>query len=190
MPKFTQKEVEVIYSKLRTVGEELFTKHGLKKVTVDDIAERVGIGKGTFYHFYSSKEHLFMDIFNHAQEEIFAGIEEYIQNDGTGKEKALYIIRYLLLKFKEHSLLSTISADDFELLQCKVPEECLKQNDLDDNMILLKAEASGIVTKYPPEIVTKTVRSIFIIANAYKEDKDASDVVDILSQALVNFLVE
>ncbi len=190
MPKFTQKEKEVIFSKLRTSGEELFAKYGLKKVTVDDIAERVGIGKGTFYHFYSNKEHLFMDIFNRAQEEIFEDIDAFLQKDGTGREKALSLVRYLLCKFKEHPILSTVSGEDFELLQCKVPEECLLQNDIDDKELLLKAEASGMVLRYPPEIVTKTVRGIFIIANAYQEDKDGCEVVDILSQAVVNYLVE
>jgi AcrR family transcriptional regulator len=190
MPKFTQKEKEVIFSKLRTSGEELFTKYGLKKVTVDDIAERVGIGKGTFYHFYSNKEHLFMDIFNHAQEEIYEGIEEFFQRDGTGQEKALSLIRYLLCKFKDHPMLSIVSGEDFELLQCKVPEECLLQNDIDDRELMMKAEAAGIVFKYPTEIIMKTVRGVFIIANAYQEDKDGNEVVDLLTRSIVNNLVE
>ena len=62
MPKFSDREKERIYDKLREEGEQLFVQHGLRKVTVDELSRATGIAKGTFYHFYESKEHLFMDI--------------------------------------------------------------------------------------------------------------------------------
>jgi hypothetical protein len=190
VPRFTQKERDVIYSKLRTVGEDLFAKHGLRKATVDDIAEYAGIGKGTFYHFYTNKEHLFMDIFNRSQEEVFSGVEEFLNAGVPGKEKALRIVRHLVHQFDEHPLLSMISPDDYERLQCKVPGECLTLNDKDDLKLFLKAEAAGIVFKYPPEIVMKMVRGIFIAGNAYKGDAKRMDLIDILSQAVVDFIVK
>ena len=38
------------------VSERLFGEKGYEKTTVNDILEGVGIGKGTFYHYFKSKE--------------------------------------------------------------------------------------------------------------------------------------
>ena len=38
MPKFSDREKERIYDKLREEGEQLFVQHGLRKVTVDELS--------------------------------------------------------------------------------------------------------------------------------------------------------
>jgi len=38
------------------VSEKLFASKGYEKTTVNDILDGVGIGKGTFYHYFKSKE--------------------------------------------------------------------------------------------------------------------------------------
>ena len=43
LPRFTEQEKEIINSKLLIEGEKLFSLHGLKKVTVDDLAAAVNI---------------------------------------------------------------------------------------------------------------------------------------------------
>ena len=44
-------------------GRELFSSKGFKDTNVSDIAEMAGIGVGTFYNYYSSKEKLFQEIY-------------------------------------------------------------------------------------------------------------------------------
>ncbi|MDF2840811.1 MAG: transcriptional regulator, TetR family [Clostridia bacterium] len=44
-------------------GRELFCSKGFKDTNVADITELAGIGVGTFYNYYSSKDKLFMEIF-------------------------------------------------------------------------------------------------------------------------------
>ena len=38
--------------------DELLTKYGYKKMTIDDLAQAVGIGKGTVYLYFPSKEEI------------------------------------------------------------------------------------------------------------------------------------
>ena len=71
MPKFSDKEKEMIRDRLRSEGEKLFSAHGLRKVTVDDIVQAAGIAKGSFYSFYENKEYLFMDINNEIQHKVW-----------------------------------------------------------------------------------------------------------------------
>lgn len=44
-------------------GKELFSTKGFKDTNVSDITKSAGIGTGTFYNYYSSKEELFMAIY-------------------------------------------------------------------------------------------------------------------------------
>lgn len=44
-------------------GKELFSSKGFKDTNVSDITKMAGVGVGTFYNYYSSKEKLFLEIF-------------------------------------------------------------------------------------------------------------------------------
>ncbi len=49
---------------LRRCAEELFAENGFKDTNVSDITKKAGFATGTFYNYYTSKEALFMEIFN------------------------------------------------------------------------------------------------------------------------------
>ena len=44
------------FNEILDVSGNLFTTKGYEKTTVNDILDGVGIGKGTFYHYFKSKE--------------------------------------------------------------------------------------------------------------------------------------
>jgi AcrR family transcriptional regulator len=45
-------------------GKELFIEKGFRDTGVADIMQRAGFATGTFYRYYPSKDHLFMEIYN------------------------------------------------------------------------------------------------------------------------------
>jgi len=52
----TSKPYNERLNEILDVSEKLFTSKGYEKTTVNDILNGVGIGKGTFYHYFKSKE--------------------------------------------------------------------------------------------------------------------------------------
>ena len=65
MPKhFSEEEKETIRNELLAVGLEQFEHFGFNKTNVDDITAKVGIAKGSFYNFFSSKGDLFLEIYS------------------------------------------------------------------------------------------------------------------------------
>lgn len=63
MPKtFSPQEKENIRISLRNAAEKCLARYGVKRTTVDELVRMAGIAKGTFYIFYESKEHLFLDV--------------------------------------------------------------------------------------------------------------------------------
>lgn len=55
IPRRTRKK-SVVRAKIIATAIELFSKHGIASVTVDQIAEAADIGKGTIYNYFDTKE--------------------------------------------------------------------------------------------------------------------------------------
>jgi len=49
---------------LLKAGRQLFREKGFKNTNVSEITKLAGMATGTFYNYYSSKDQLFMDIYN------------------------------------------------------------------------------------------------------------------------------
>lgn len=63
---FTEKEREKIRCDLIDTGFQMSRECGLKGMTVSKLAERCHIAKGTFYHFFPSKEEFVLALFTEA----------------------------------------------------------------------------------------------------------------------------
>ncbi|MDO9026766.1 MAG: helix-turn-helix domain-containing protein, partial [bacterium] len=50
----------------------VFAKRGFQKTLMDDIAGQAGIGKGTIYRYFSSKDDLYFSILDQAVEDLLA----------------------------------------------------------------------------------------------------------------------
>lgn len=59
---FSENEKQLIKKRLLIEGKELFEKYGVGKTSVDKIVEKIGIAKGSFYNFYTSKESMVYDL--------------------------------------------------------------------------------------------------------------------------------
>lgn len=44
---------------------EVFTEHGYARATIDEVASRAGVAKGSVYTYFKSKRHLFTEVFSH-----------------------------------------------------------------------------------------------------------------------------
>jgi len=66
---------------------EVFAEQGFNSVTVAAIADRAGIGKGTVYEYFSSKDELLFAVFEWMNEGIFDRIHGLIEVPGTTLER-------------------------------------------------------------------------------------------------------
>jgi AcrR family transcriptional regulator len=51
-----ERKKAAVRARIVAAGIELFSRHGISDVTVDQIAEAVDIGKGTIYNYFQTKE--------------------------------------------------------------------------------------------------------------------------------------
>jgi AcrR family transcriptional regulator len=84
-------------SRILDAAFEVFTEKGFHVATVDEIAERAGVGKGTLYRYFSNKEALFNELVRLRLEEL----EERAQAVLDGNDDVLeMIVKYLRTYFE------------------------------------------------------------------------------------------
>jgi AcrR family transcriptional regulator len=54
---------------------DLFAKHGFNKVTVEQITEAADVGKGTFFNYFPTKEHMFLALAERQQGFLHAAVD-------------------------------------------------------------------------------------------------------------------
>ena len=71
----------------------VFAEKGYASTRVADIAERAGVGKGTVYEYFSSKEELLFAVFELTNAEISVRMDEALAAGGSAEEQLLNLLR-------------------------------------------------------------------------------------------------
>lgn len=79
-------------------GRELFYSKGFKDTNVSDIAKLAGIGVGTFYNYYSSKEELFLEVYIKENEDLK---KRLVQSVDLNDDPVTLITKFLVQNFSE-----------------------------------------------------------------------------------------
>ena len=66
---------------------DLIKHYGYNKTTIDDIAKRAGVGKGTVYLYFQSKAEIMLSLTDRTNERIVAKLEEIASTDAAPQER-------------------------------------------------------------------------------------------------------
>ena len=75
----------------------LFEKKGFSETSIQDIVDSLGVTKGTFYYYFSSKEELLMDIHLQYIDEILSIQNEILEDSNKDNKTKLFDIVYMLI---------------------------------------------------------------------------------------------
>lgn len=180
MPKFSQKEKEIIQNKLSSEGERLFTLYGLKKVTVDELVRAAGISKGSFYAFYTNKEHLYMDIAGRLQAEMWKEMDAFLvahrSLDPLSLVKQCFL--WIFQQIQHYPMLKQADGEVAEYLYRKLPPEVIAAHTREDSQELMKLKEYGITFTCDLELATKVLQTLAIsFLNLQQEDADSQSAV-------------
>jgi AcrR family transcriptional regulator len=198
MPKaFSEHEKETIRAQMREKGRKLFEKQGLKKTSVDELTEAVGISKGAFYLFFESKEELFLEILEEMEVNFRARIFNFAVSPGTNARALLAkLLNDALLTWDEFPLLKNLSLADFDYLIRKLPPDRIQKhvNQDDDfvNEFLERVKHENIVVKAPPNVIASLMKSLFFIS-LHRDDLGSKDYVEtmrVLTDLIARYIIE
>ena len=145
----------------------LFAEKDFHEVTVDEIAERVGLSKGTLYLYFKNKDDLFFSIIEEKTEELFTRLQSAIQGNAPYLKRLEDLIRSYLAFFEEHKHYFKIIHSEKTRMKnhdrYRFKEHMVKSF-FDYEVLLQRFVVEGqkqkIFRKMPPELITKALRGL------------------------------
>jgi AcrR family transcriptional regulator len=151
MPRaFSEKERQLIESKLIAAGKSLINKVGLRLLVVDDIAREAGISKGSFYTFFPSREDFILSVFESWEAEYRGAlVRQVTEGSGTAQER---IERFLVGTFEilaREPGLAKLGLKDIQTIIERLPPQRLAAHQAADSRVLAETFSlwveSGII---------------------------------------------
>lgn len=198
MPRaFSESEKETLRAQLREKGKKLFEKQGLRKTSVDELTEAVGISKGAFYLFYDSKEELFLEILEELEKDFRAQIFEISTSHREGARQLLArLLKSALLTWDRYPLLKNFGMAEYEYLARKVAPERIESHANRDeefvNDFIKKIKREGITVKAAPRLVSNLMKSLFFVS-LHRDDlgeRAYEETMGVLAELVAAYMVE
>ena len=99
-------------------ASNLFSQKSYHDVTMDQIAEKVGVAKGTIYLYFESKENLYLGILEHTFETIESILEKEIAKEDPAPLKLKKILRLIFqFYFQNMDVLRILTRDETRLIR-------------------------------------------------------------------------
>lgn len=152
MPRaLTDDERSRAHERLLSEGRERFIKMGLAKTTIDALAKGAGIGKGSFYQFYPSKEALFIAVAQREEQCFRAELLAALDGDGDARSKVTRLLRAPFDRLHRHPFLHLLlDPDTVASLAVRLEPDALAANEADD-----RAFFTSIATRWIDEGVLR-----------------------------------
>ncbi|MCL4441652.1 MAG: TetR/AcrR family transcriptional regulator [Firmicutes bacterium] len=193
MSKFTESEKEQIRQCLLTKGKELFIQYGLAKTSIDDLVQACGIGKGSFYKFYSSKEELFYVILNSQEEIRNRLIGEHLRENLPPKELMSSFFHLAFQLADENPLLQQWFKDgEHERVTRKLPKHLLEDSAADNVkkgiLFVQTLIQRGVLREQDPEVIVGVTQAIMMLR--FYKDKLGDDLFPRIMDLIIDYVAE
>lgn|GEM_PF-2659468 len=189
MSIFTDEKRKEIKTKLIQIGIDMIKQKGIKKMTIDDVTEDAGIGKGTFYHFFNSKENYVYEVIRFNKEKILSCINIAIEEKGGIDRETFF---NLLQKFSftnGDNIISFITREDEEWLKKKLPKETKLDADKEDRIAdLIFRHAIGAKQNLNYHVIENILKIMAITSES--KDELHKDVLEQNFLMIMNMLCD
>ena len=167
---FTDEQNEQIRNDLIREAQRCGITIGMRKTSVEQLAEAVGISKGSFYKFFDSKELLFFAVLEDIHTECFAVAQKSLQENATllpADRTAAAILAACRWISKTKAFV--FIENDADFLLHRLPEEVKTAHYHDDEThIRLLLEKYDLVPNRGISLAAATVRGL-ILTVSHKE---------------------
>ncbi|SHH61926.1 TetR/AcrR family transcriptional regulator [Clostridium intestinale] len=188
------KEHDERRNEILDIAEKLFHIKGYDKCTINDILKEVGIAKGTFYHYFKSKEEVLDAIVSRYKDVVITRVNEVANNNFITLEEKLLgaFMSMRIIDQLDSEMINEMHKTENALLHQKI----LNQIVIDVAPILVKIIKEGVEKKvwrckFPLEYmqiflassITLTDEGIFEFDGEYK-NKIMEALISVLEKML------
>ena len=169
MRGFSDEERARIRRGLLETGREQFARHGLRKTTIADLTDPVGIADSTFYRFFDSKEALYAEIIASLEEELAESvIEESLAATDDPREAIRRFLVAITDRIENDPLLKRVVTEDAydDLAALQSPEERAAEREEELAYLVPYVERwqeAGLVRGADPRVFANVLRSAIYV---------------------------
>ena len=167
---FTEEQNETIRRDLIREARCCGVTVGMRKTSVEQLTEAVGISKGSFYKFFDSKELLFFAVLEDIHTECFAAAQKSLQENAAIDPASRTAAAILAAcRWLSETKAFVFIENDAKLLLQRLPEGVKKEHYHDDEThIRLLLEKYDLVPNRGISLAAATVRGL-ILTVSHKE---------------------
>lgn len=189
---FSKEEKEALKKQMLEVGFNLIREYGVTHASVDKVTEAVGIGRTTFYNFFSTKEHFLVEIMRYQREKG----KNYLLEILNGREKmtvseAKDYLRYLMTG--EETIYKYLTLEDSSDLSKIVPEAFVPnmENEIKtiDGLIV---HMEGVKTHLEYGVIANLMKMLAVMQTEREafHKKDFRKTLDAVLELLFSYIFE
>ena len=180
---FSDFETEQIHKALLTETRRCAVTLGMRKTSVDQLTQAVGISKGSFYRFFESKEMLFFTVLEDIHTELY-DVADGVLRENIGlppADRAAKAVLAVCERMSDTGVMIFIENDVAALLQ-RLPENIKAEHYHDDETHIRNLlESNSLSPKGGAELATATVRGLILTISHKKQIGELyPQVLDIL----------
>lgn len=172
---------------IRDEALKQFAEKGLVATRISDIAKGVGMAQGLLYHYYPSKDAIYMDLINDAMDKTIEASYHLLEMQASAEEKILFALKELLETIKssekfthtcrliaQSTNLMTISDESQEIIETKrdTPYQIVAQ-------IMEDGQKEGTVIEGCPRMLAilfwTSINGLAIYCSNHKDEVEIPD---------------
>lgn len=191
---FSDEERERIREELVSTGRELFARYGLRKTTIGDLTDPVGIANGTFYQFFDSKVDLYLEILDREGEAIAPRVLAPLEEHDDPERAIAAFLTVLMDEIETNPLVRrlVVEPEELQALRDHHSEAELEQERRESLAYFLPyVEAwyeAGDLEGPSPEVIASAIRSVTFLALHQEDVGNYDETRDLVIRAVARGL--
>lgn len=131
---------------LLDIAYNLFITKGYENTSIDEIIDKAGIAKGTYYYYFESKEQTLEEVINMIIDTSVVKAKQVLEADLKPEEKLVGAILALRVSNEEQSVQDAVNTPENIVLHKKINERIIKEAVPIISAIVREAKEKGIFT--------------------------------------------
>lgn len=192
MARFSDEEQERIRESLLDAGREYFSRYGLEKTTVAELADEAGIATGSFYSFFDSKERLYLAVLEAEAGDVYGQALDALQRPDDPEAAVVAFMQSFLAYAETEPLIRRLLEGDHRdrLVDATTEEE--RQAAKDEKAAILAPfveqwQESGQVRAGDPATLALAVESTGFIL-LHEDEFDSRDEYEQVRDTLIELV--
>lgn len=186
---FSEGERRELRRRMVDVGWDRLLSGGYRALRVEDVAREVGLAKGTFYHFFPSKDDFVCELVAENRRALAAGLDELRSGGELDAERVRGWMREVW--HSERLLFRCIGVEDYRRIRCALPADAQLGPEVGSGLVggILGDAASRDAASDPA--LAMTLQRIIAMALMSRDDFDPDALeraVDVLIDVTVDVL--